>query len=159
MVFSCEFCEISKNTFFCRTPPDDCFWNLNRWCLTWFWMHLRNVFRKEWEILLIRNQKTQLSNRYLIFWYLVQVFLKYCDKLRQFNKQTVVELYGWILHNNQKNASVRVASYFYVKLNISKTFHNYTEHFKSIKCIVFWDIWGNVVYTHGAHDFGGFTQK
>ena len=20
-VFSCEFCEISKNTFFCRTPP------------------------------------------------------------------------------------------------------------------------------------------
>ena len=24
-VFSCEFCEISKNTFSCRTPPDDCF--------------------------------------------------------------------------------------------------------------------------------------
>ena len=22
---SCEFCEISKNTFFYRTPPDDCF--------------------------------------------------------------------------------------------------------------------------------------
>ena len=25
-VLSCEFCEISKNTFFYRTPPDDCFW-------------------------------------------------------------------------------------------------------------------------------------
>ena len=24
-VFSCEFCKISKNTFFYRTPPDDCF--------------------------------------------------------------------------------------------------------------------------------------
>ena len=24
-VFSCEFCRISKNTFFNRTPPDDCF--------------------------------------------------------------------------------------------------------------------------------------
>ena len=24
-VFSCEFCEISKNTFFFRTPLDDCF--------------------------------------------------------------------------------------------------------------------------------------
>ena len=23
-MFSCEFCEISKNNFFCRTPPDDC---------------------------------------------------------------------------------------------------------------------------------------
>ena len=31
LVFSCEFCEIFKNTFFNRTPPDDCFsrltWN------------------------------------------------------------------------------------------------------------------------------------
>ena len=26
-VFSCEFCEISKNSFFCRTPLDDCFYN------------------------------------------------------------------------------------------------------------------------------------
>ena len=26
-MFSCEFCEISKNIFFYRTPPDDCFWN------------------------------------------------------------------------------------------------------------------------------------
>ena len=25
-VFSCEFCEISKNTYFYRTPLDDCFW-------------------------------------------------------------------------------------------------------------------------------------
>ena len=25
-VFSCEFCEISQNTFFYRTPLDDCFW-------------------------------------------------------------------------------------------------------------------------------------
>ena len=25
-VFSCEICEISKNTFFCRTPQDNCFW-------------------------------------------------------------------------------------------------------------------------------------
>ena len=25
-VFSCEFCEIFKNIFFNRTPPDDCFW-------------------------------------------------------------------------------------------------------------------------------------
>ena len=24
--FSCEFCEISGNTFCYRTPPDDCFW-------------------------------------------------------------------------------------------------------------------------------------
>ena len=24
-VFSCEFCEICKNTFCYRTPPDDCF--------------------------------------------------------------------------------------------------------------------------------------
>ena len=24
-VFSCEFCEISENTFFYRTPPDGCF--------------------------------------------------------------------------------------------------------------------------------------
>ena len=24
-VFSCEFCEIFKNTFFYRTPPGDCF--------------------------------------------------------------------------------------------------------------------------------------
>ena len=29
-VFSCEFCEIFKNTFLYRTPPDDCFWNLSR---------------------------------------------------------------------------------------------------------------------------------
>ena len=27
MMFSCEFCEISKSAFFYRTPPDDCFWN------------------------------------------------------------------------------------------------------------------------------------
>ena len=26
-VFSCEFCEISKNTFFYRGPPGDCFCN------------------------------------------------------------------------------------------------------------------------------------
>ena len=25
LVFSCVFCEISKNTFFQRTPLDDCF--------------------------------------------------------------------------------------------------------------------------------------
>ena len=25
-VFSCEFCEILKNTFFHRTPLEDCFW-------------------------------------------------------------------------------------------------------------------------------------
>ena len=25
-VFSSEFCEISKNAFFYRTPPDNCFW-------------------------------------------------------------------------------------------------------------------------------------
>ena len=25
-VFPCEFCEISKNTFFDRTLPDGCFW-------------------------------------------------------------------------------------------------------------------------------------
>ena len=25
-VFSCEFCKISKNVFFYRTPPDDCSW-------------------------------------------------------------------------------------------------------------------------------------
>ena len=25
-VFSCEICEIFKNTFFYRTPPGDCFW-------------------------------------------------------------------------------------------------------------------------------------
>ena len=24
-VFPCEFCEICKNTFFCRTRPGDCF--------------------------------------------------------------------------------------------------------------------------------------
>ena len=24
--FCCEFCEISKNAIFYRTPPDDCFW-------------------------------------------------------------------------------------------------------------------------------------
>ena len=31
-VFSCAFCEISKNTFFYRTPPDDCFcsWALDK---------------------------------------------------------------------------------------------------------------------------------
>ena len=28
-MFSCGFCEISKNTFFYKTPPDDCFWNSN----------------------------------------------------------------------------------------------------------------------------------
>ena len=28
-VFSCEFCEISRNTFFYRTPPDECLWILN----------------------------------------------------------------------------------------------------------------------------------
>ena len=27
-VFSCEFCEFSKNTFFYRTPPSDCFWTV-----------------------------------------------------------------------------------------------------------------------------------
>ena len=26
-VFSSEFCEISKNTFFYRTPLGDCFWS------------------------------------------------------------------------------------------------------------------------------------
>ena len=26
-VFSCQFCKISKKTFFYRTPPDDCFWS------------------------------------------------------------------------------------------------------------------------------------
>ena len=26
-VFSCQFCDISKNTFFYRTPLDDCFWH------------------------------------------------------------------------------------------------------------------------------------
>ena len=26
-VFSCEFCKISKNTFFYRTPLDDCFYH------------------------------------------------------------------------------------------------------------------------------------
>ena len=27
-VFSCEFCEISKNTYSYRTPLDDYFWNV-----------------------------------------------------------------------------------------------------------------------------------
>ena len=27
-VFSCEFCEIFKNSFFYRTAPDDYFWSL-----------------------------------------------------------------------------------------------------------------------------------
>ena len=27
-MFSCEFCEIYKNSFFNRTPLDDCFWKL-----------------------------------------------------------------------------------------------------------------------------------
>ena len=26
-LFSCEFCEIYKNTFFHIAPLDDCFWN------------------------------------------------------------------------------------------------------------------------------------
>ena len=36
-VFSCEFCEISKNTFFHRTPLNDCFydkWMQNLWEIT-----------------------------------------------------------------------------------------------------------------------------
>ena len=28
-MFSCEFSEIFTNTFFYRTPPDDCFWKYN----------------------------------------------------------------------------------------------------------------------------------
>ena len=31
-VFPCESCEISKNTFFYRTPPDDCFCRLSSLC-------------------------------------------------------------------------------------------------------------------------------
>ena len=26
-LFSCEFCKISNNTFFYKTPPGDCFWS------------------------------------------------------------------------------------------------------------------------------------
>ena len=34
-VFSCEFCEIFRNPFFCRTPLGHCFWNsfVNICCL------------------------------------------------------------------------------------------------------------------------------
>ena len=34
-VFSCKFCEVSKNTFFHRIPPDVCFWNFPQPQTTW----------------------------------------------------------------------------------------------------------------------------
>ena len=37
IVFSREFCEISKNTFFNRTPPDECFCGMQDKCLTISW--------------------------------------------------------------------------------------------------------------------------
>ena len=35
-VFFWEFCEIFKNTYFYRTPPDDCFYQCFRFTLTHF---------------------------------------------------------------------------------------------------------------------------
>ena len=45
-VFSCEFCEISKSTFFHRTPLDDCFWLL----LFWISVCIFKEFRKTGKI-------------------------------------------------------------------------------------------------------------
>ena len=45
LVFYCEFCEIFKNTFFCRITPDDCFWqNTSRRLLIKFILWKRPYF-------------------------------------------------------------------------------------------------------------------
>ena len=53
---SCDFCEIFKNYYFCRTHPDDCFWRFS-FCfhfrfqtllfkyLGWFWWHFSLVHK------------------------------------------------------------------------------------------------------------------
>ena len=43
-VFLCEYCTIFQNTFFCRTPPGDCFWA--KWFVGWyshqqFYLHIK----------------------------------------------------------------------------------------------------------------------
>ena len=47
-VFSCEFCEISKNTFFYRTSLDDCFWTLQRITdIEWYKTSIVSTYLKE----------------------------------------------------------------------------------------------------------------
>ena len=45
-MFSCEFCEISKNTFFCRTPLGECFCTLRLSIeqVTWRYLYLLQKF-------------------------------------------------------------------------------------------------------------------
>ena len=51
-VFSWEFCEISKNTFFCRTPLDDCFcFVLTQKCYFFSWFN--SIVEITWSFWLI----------------------------------------------------------------------------------------------------------
>ena len=52
-VFSCECCEMSKNTFY-RSPPGDCFWQFTR--------NLYTHKHGEYRVLCVRLFKTDDSN-------------------------------------------------------------------------------------------------
>ena len=59
-VFSCEFCEIFKNTFFCNTS-DNCFWisiyyyQLSLTALAIGYGLILNIWRVAWKIELINE--------------------------------------------------------------------------------------------------------
>ena len=44
-VYSCEFCETFKNTFY-RTPPEDCFWTI---------FFTSSSLKRKWNVLLFRT--------------------------------------------------------------------------------------------------------
>ena len=43
-MFSCEFCEIFKNTFFTEHTPGDCFWISKTMFKFWFIFHIQNLW-------------------------------------------------------------------------------------------------------------------
>ena len=90
-VFSCEFCEISKNTFLYRTPlvAASVDWQLD--LINWMWLfesiacsersvkyqklHISFIHQRlQFKFLVINNTKVHLPNNYRPIWFFV--FLK-----------------------------------------------------------------------------------
>ena len=50
LVFSCGFCEISKEHFFCRTPLDDCFCSWSHLSTCKFTYHVRCTYQTPYTL-------------------------------------------------------------------------------------------------------------
>ena len=83
-VFSCEFCEISKNTFVYITSLGDCFWIDNYDCmLTFFWSY--------W-VVWSQSYLTSVIEQTLHKNFFVKDFFSRCDQIR-----SVLKIWSHIL--------------------------------------------------------------